>query len=126
MSTLSHSGTLYARGNLPLTVLRASAGVAAGQTDSVLAAGVAGYRIRVISLFCLAAAATTLTFNSKGVGAGVAITPAMANGANGGAVLPVNEHGWFETSAGEALTCTTGAGGTTALLLCYVLVPDGA
>jgi hypothetical protein len=68
----------------------------------------------VLSLaFVCGATATNATFNSKGSGAGVACSMLFANAANGGAVLPHNPLGWFETEIGEALTLTTGAGATT-------------
>ena len=105
-----------------INVNRALANVAASQTDSSLVAAVAGKKIRVIFLIAKAGAtATVATFNSKGAGAGVAISAAFANGANGDVTLPYNKDGWFETTAGEALTVTTGAGSTTGIQLGYVL-----
>lgn len=90
--------------------------VAASQTDSEVYAAVAGKKIRVHSaVFQCGGTATNLTFNTKGSGAGVAISMLFANGANGGAVLPFAENGWFETAAGEALTVTTAAGSTTGI-----------
>jgi hypothetical protein len=101
----------------------ALANVAASQTDSVLVAGIAGKRIRVKALgFICGATATTATFNTKGSGAGVAISPLFANAANGGAIWGHNPEGWFETELGEALTLTTGAGSTTGVLVKYVTV----
>lgn len=98
--------------------LRPFANVAASQTDSVLVAGIPGKTIRVLSVaFVCGATATVTTFNSKGSGAGVAISPAFANAANGGAILNANPLGWFETLEGEALTVTTGAGSATGILL---------
>ena len=100
---------------------RPFANVAASQTDSQLLAGVAGKKIRVTALaFVCGATATNATFNSKGSGAGVAISPLFANAANGGAILPRNPDGWFETVAGEALTLTTGTGSTLGVLVVCV------
>lgn len=65
---------------------------------------------------------TNATFNSKGSGQGTAISPLFANAANGGAVLPFHERGWFETELGEALTLTTGSGATTGVLVTYARV----
>lgn len=101
----------------------AFANVAASQTDSSIVAAVAGKRIRVKAVaFVCGAVATNATFNSKGSGAGTAISPLFANAANGGAVLPYHERGWFETELGEGLSLTTGAGSTTGVLVTYVKV----
>lgn len=101
--------------------LYANATVAASQTDSSIIAAVTSKKIRVISLVALTGGtATTSTFNSKGSGAGVAITPPFSFGSNGGFVLPFNPAGWFETASGQALTVTTGAGSTTGYQITYV------
>lgn len=94
--------------------------VAASQTDTSIIAAVTGKKIRVTGWGAVCGAvATNLTFNSKGIGAGVAITPLFANGANGGEVFGFNPMGWFETVSSEALTVTTGAGSTTGILVTY-------
>ena len=94
--------------------------VAAAQTDNAFVAAVAGKKIRVHALAALAGAtATTLTFNTKPSGSGVAISPLFANAINGGEVLQYSPVGWFETNAGEGLTITTGAGATTGVLVVY-------
>lgn len=101
----------------------AFANVAASQTDSsiIAAPSSSDRRFRILSVaFVTGATATNVTFNSKGSGAGVAISCAFQNAANGGAVLNFNEAGWFETSKGEALTATTGAGSTTGIQVTYV------
>lgn len=99
------------------------ANVAASQTDSVLVAAVAN-RVIVVVLFRLhaGASATSVTFNSKGAGAGTAISEAFACGANGGRADGFVPIGHFETSEGEALTVTTGSGSTTGIGIKYVLV----
>lgn len=109
-------------------VQRAVANVAAASTDSVLVAAVAGTNqvgkaIRVHAVIASSGAvATAITFNSKGSGAGTAISPTFQNGINGGEVLAHCASGWFETNPGEALTVTTGAGSTTGILVLYSLV----
>lgn len=96
---------------------------AASQTDSVVVAAKTGTRINVLALFCIAGGtATNLTFNSKGSGAGTAISPLLANAANGGAVLPFNPKGWFTTNLNEALTLTTGSGSATGVGVVYETV----
>ena len=117
------SGAVVDTSGNVLPVKHALANVAASQTDASVVAAVALKKIRVLSVFALAGGtATNLTFNTKGAGAGVAISPLLANGANGGEVLGRNVDGWFETSAGEALTVTTGTGSTTGIGVNYVEV----
>jgi len=99
------------------------ANIAQSQTDSSLVTARAGSKIRVFSVAAVSGAtATNVTFNSKGSGAGTAISPAFAFGANGGAVLPYNPQGWFDTNRGEGLTATTGAGSTQGLLVSYAYI----
>lgn len=95
--------------------------IALSQTDSVLVAASGTRRIRVHSVVINQGDTTpsTVTFNSKGSGAGTAISPALKAAANGGFVLPDNPAGWFQTNPGEALTVTTGAGSATAVLVTY-------
>lgn len=110
-------------GNVALTPKFAFANIAASQTDANIITGVTSKKLRIHQIFGLAGgAATNLTFNSKGAGTGVAISPLMANAANGGEVLPFSPMGWFETAASEALTVTTGAGSTTGILVGYTEV----
>jgi hypothetical protein len=66
--------------------------------------------------------ASAATFNSKGSGAGTAISPPLKGPANGGFVVPHSQYGWFETLAGEALTVTTGAGSETSIIVGYTRV----
>lgn len=99
----------------------AFANVTASSTDASVVSAVAGKKIRVLAAaFVCGATATTATFNSKGSGAGTAISMLFANASNGGAVLNECEAGWFETNANEALTLTTGAGSDTGVQVVYV------
>ena len=103
------------------TPKRAFANVAASQTDSSLVSAVPGKALTVVSAFLVAGGtATNVTFNTKSSGSGTAITCLIANGANGGAVLPYNEQGWFNTNAGEGLTVTTGSGSTVGIEVAYL------
>jgi hypothetical protein len=105
------------------TVKTAFGNPAASGTDTALITAVSGKKLRVLAVAVLAGGtATTLTFNSKSGGAGTAISPALANAANGGEILPYNPAGWFETNTGEGLTTTTGAGSATGVLVRYVEV----
>lgn len=69
--------------------------------NTLLAAQGAGKKIRVLSLFGVAAGAVNVRFES-GAG-GTALTGVMNIAANGGFVLPYNEFGWFETAANALL-----------------------
>jgi predicted Fe-Mo cluster-binding NifX family protein len=99
----------------------AYAAVAASQTDSVLVAASAGQTIVVHSVVINQGdtTASTVTFNSKGSGAGTAIFPVLKAAANGVLVLPESGGGWFGTISGEGLTVTTGAGSTTSIVVTY-------
>lgn len=106
-----------------LTPTFALANIAASQTDANVVTAVSGKRIRVIGLVVMAGGtATNVTFNSKPGGSGVAISMLFACGANGGAVLPFNPVGWFQTVSGEGLTVTTGSGATTGIQVVYIEV----
>lgn len=97
--------------------------VAASSTDTSVVAANGSKRINVLALYCVAGAtATNVTFNTKGAGAGTAISALLANAANGGAVLPYNPAGWFVTLPGQALTVTTGAGSTTGIGVVYEIL----
>jgi hypothetical protein len=103
------------------TPKKAKANVAASQTDSSLVTAVAGKILRVLGVVAVAGAtATDLTFNTKPAGAGTAISPLFANDVRGGIVLPETPSGWWDTSSGEGLTVTTGAGSTTGISVIYV------
>ena len=121
MSPSQPAFSKYAYGKVPAQ--RAIGNIAAGTTDSVLVTAVPLETIRVLACaFVCGATATNATFNSKGSGAGTAISPIFQNAASSGAVLNNNPVGWFETVAGEALTMTTGTGSTTGVIVVYVIV----
>jgi hypothetical protein len=98
--------------------------IAASATDSVLVAAVTGSKIRVHAFMLNQGdtTASTITFNSKGAGAGTAIFPGLKYAANGG-TTSTEGTGWFETNRGEALTVTTGAGSTSGVVVIYSIVP---
>lgn len=74
--------------------------------DNTVVAAVAGKKIRVCSLFVVAAAAVVVRFESGA--AGTALTGQMNLAANGGFVLPFNPFGWFETAAATLLNLELG------------------
>lgn len=118
-----YRGTTTYSGTQALPEFRTFANVSASQTDSSLVAAISGKIIRVVAFVSQAGGtATNLTFNSKGGGAGTAISMTFQNGANSGEVAPENIQGWFQTNVGEGLTVTTGAGSTTGVQVTYVVV----
>jgi hypothetical protein len=90
------------------TILRA---VISGATsgDNTIVAADATKKIKVLSLFLVAATAVTVRFESAA--AGTALTGVMSIGATGGFVLPApadpTNH-WFETSANQLLNMELG------------------
>jgi hypothetical protein len=79
---------------------------AATSGDNTLKAAVASKKIRVTSLFLIAASAVTVRFES-GAG-GTALTGVMSLAANAGFVLPYNPVGWFETASNTLLNLELG------------------
>ncbi len=99
------------------------ANIGAGSTDSNLVTAVSQSRVRVVALATIVGGtATTVTFLSKGTGSGQAVSMDFQNGANGGAVLPLNPAGWFETNLSEGLTVTTLSGSTTGVQIVYQVI----
>lgn len=74
---------------------------AATSGNNVLVAAINGKKIRVLSVFVVAAGAVTVRFESEADG--TALSGQMNLAANGGFVLPFNPAGWFETAFGELL-----------------------
>ena len=74
---------------------------AAGSGDNTLVAAVASKKIRVISLYYLAAGTVSVRFESGA--SGTALTGQAEHTAQTGAVLNRNPDGWFETVAGDLL-----------------------
>jgi len=119
-STLTSAA--YAIATASDTDMFAFANVNASSTDTSIVAAVAGYRICVTGYTLVAGGtATNVTFNSKGAGAGTAISSLKACAANGG-VSAQNPRGVFKTNVGEALTLTTGTGSTVGLDVTYELI----
>lgn len=90
-----------------------------GTGDTEIVAAVAGAKIRVLALAMVTTSANSVHFRS-------ATTPISATfplGANGGVVLSLNEHGWFETAAGEALNINMSAASATGVQIQYIRIP---
>lgn len=100
------------------------ANVAASTTDASLVAAVASKKLRALDLRLHAGpTATNVTLNSKPAGAGTAISPLYACGANGGRSDSAPPGAYeFETVSGEGLSATTGAGSTVGIGGSYIEV----
>lgn len=117
------SGSLQTPAGVAITPVRKNQVVAASGTDTAIIAAVTGKSIRVFAadLDC-AGTATVFTFNSKPSGAGTAIAGPYNQAISESKGLEFNPHGWFQTAVGEGLSCTTGAGSNTTVLITYGLV----
>lgn len=98
------------------TVQRASATPAASGNTQVVAAQGAGVRIRVIAACVIAATAVSVKFQS----ATTDISATWPVGANGGFVLPDNNHGWFQTAGNEALNVNLSGNVSTGVQVIWV------
>lgn len=78
---------------------------ALGNTQVVAAQG-AGVRIRLLSAMAVATLPVSLKFQSNATD----VSATFPVGANGGFVLPMNHHGWFQTGANEPLNFNLNTG----------------
>lgn len=81
-----------------------------------LIAADAGAKYRVLAVAVVATTANAVKFQS----ASTDISATFPLGANGGIVLPFNEHGWFETNVGEALNISMGTATATGVQIQYI------
>lgn len=102
-------------------VKRAFVTASTNATTELLAA-VADKAFRVLSVaFIGGGTAPTVTFKS----ASTAISPAFTLAANGGAVLPPNVWGWFQTNAiNEALNVTVSSSSDVGVIINFIEVPQ--
>lgn len=100
--------------------------IAAGQTDASVVAAQPSRRIRVtgVWVFPTTTPPASVTFNSKGSGAGTAISPVLPLVASTPLALTAPaDGGLFTTNPGEALTVTNPAGTTLEnFLVSYVVL----
>lgn len=85
-----------------------------GATQLIAAA--AGRKYRVLSVALVTTSANSIKFQSDSTD----LTGLFPMGANGGLVLPFNEHGWFETAVNQALNINMSAASSTGLLIQYI------
>ena len=99
------------------TVVSAFVNASALGSTAVIAA-VSGRSIRVVS----AAIVTTLANGVKFLSGSTDISATWPLGANGGIVLPYNDHGWCETVVGEALNINMSVATATGVHIEYIVV----
>lgn len=87
-----------------------------GATEVIAAVGSGS--IRVVGIAFVSTATNTVKFQSGTTD----ISATFPLGANGGVVLSFNEHGWFQTNAGEALNINMTAATATAIQVSYIVV----
>jgi hypothetical protein len=86
--------------------------------NTAVVAALPNARIRVLSVAVVAAAANSVKFQSGTTD----ISALFAFAANGGLVLPFNEHGWFETAVGEALNINLSAATAVGAQIQYIVL----
>lgn len=84
-----------------------------------LIAAAAGTKYRILSVVVVATTAVTFKLQS----ASTDITATFPLGANGGFVMPFNEHGWCETNVNEALNATLGGAVACGVQIQYIKLP---
>lgn len=104
---------------VPLTtpVLR-SFGNPASIGANTLVAAVSGKKIRLLSAHMVSVGANSAKFVSGSTDIG----GTFAFAANGGMVLDFNEHGWYETAAGEALVLNLSAATAVGISFQYMVL----
>lgn len=91
---------------------------ATGTGNTAVVAAQPNGRIRVLSC----AVVSTLANNVKFQSATTDITATFPFGANGGFILPFNEHGWFETAMNEALNVNLSVATATGVQIQYIIL----
>jgi len=81
-------------------------------------AGQPGMSIRVISV----AIVTTLANSVKFLSSATDISATFPLGATGGLVCSFNEHGWFQTAVGEALSVNLSVATVTGVQINYIIL----
>lgn len=77
-----------------------------------------GMSIRVISCAAVSTLANSIKFQSNATD----ISATFPLGANGGLVMPFNEHGWVQTNIGEALNINLSVGTATGVQINYIIL----
>lgn len=100
------------------TAVRRKALTTASSGATELVAAEAGRRIRVLGIVAI----TTLANSIKLQSATTDISGLFPLAANGGLVLPYCDHGWVETTAGQALNINMSVATSTGIQVIYMVV----
>lgn len=115
---LWYNGQYHTRTGVPQGNFRGQVfGFASLSASGTVIGAVAGKKIRVLGAFVNSLAATNVKFQSNSSD----ISGIICLAANGGAVLPATEAGWFETQPGEALNLSMTISTTVGVQVIYVL-----
>jgi hypothetical protein len=115
----SGGGSIIDENGVIRTVQRSFVNATASGDTPVVAAQGTGIKIRVIAMYHVSLTAVTVKFKS---GAATDKSPGVPAAANGGLVLPRNDHGWFETAANEALNVNLSAAVATGVMVDWIPV----
>lgn len=103
----------------PLFSPHVNVGITSASSGSnTVVTGVAGCAYRVLAVVAVSTIANSIKFMSNSTD----ITATFPLGANGGLVLPFNEHGWCETASGEALNVNFSAATSTGVQVHYIKI----
>jgi len=120
MQAIVHSTSGLAASDTAPLLIKFAVIDAATSGDNTLVAAVAGKKIRVVSLWLIAAGTVNTRFESGA--SGTALTGQANLTAQAGYVLPFNPTGWFETAAGALLNLELSAAVSVDGSLSYVEV----
>lgn len=121
VSVQETTGHLVLSNGARVQVKRAFVNAATNDT-TILIPAKATCVFRVLAMFMLGGStAPSVTLKS----ASTTISPILANAANGGAVLPPNLWGWFQTTAmNEALNVTVSSSSDVGVIVNYIEITD--
>jgi hypothetical protein len=85
---------------------------------TAIIAAIPGAAIRVLGVGIVSTLANSVKFQSNSTD----ISATWPLGANGGIVLPFNEHGWCQTAIGEALNINMTVATATGIHISYIIV----
>ena len=120
MPTFDITGDIYENNIQAILYVKRVSLSASSSGDNTIVAAVTDKKIRVLSLTLSASAAVNVKFQS-GAG-GTDLTGLYYLAANGGVVLPHNQHGWFETAASALLNLNLSAANAVGGCLTYIEV----
>lgn len=109
-------GQIIDEGGTTRTINRAFVTATLSGDTEVVAAQGAGVRIRVLAVTVVATLAVSVIFRS----ATTAITGTFPLAANGGFVMSNNDHGWFQTTANQALNVNLSLGTSTGVQVVWI------